>query len=125
MARKNIKKGKITSGQRDMVLEDINEKFSFLVESHSALNKKIDGFYSELRNELINFRGETKANFKAVFEYLSRIDDEIQSVKSEIAELKESLKKKTDQDKLLKLEKRVIILEKEVFNWRKLAQAKN
>lgn len=59
------------------------------------------------------------------FEYLSRIDGEIQSVKSEIAELKESLKKKADQDKLSKLEKRVVILEKEVFNWRKLAQAKN
>lgn len=59
------------------------------------------------------------------FEYLSRIDGEIQSVKSEIAELKESLKKKADQDKLSKLEKGVVILEKEVFNWRKLAQAKN
>ncbi len=75
-------------------MEDVNSKFDFLVEGFSglkgqieSLDKKIDNNHQEFlefRNEMVGFKGEfidfrseTNDNFKAAFEYLSKIDDEI------------------------------------------------
>ena len=124
--KKTKKKIEITPSQFGTVIEDVNSKFDFLVEGFSGLkgqienlDKKIDGNHQEFlefRDEMIGFRKETDDNFKAVFEYLSKIDDEIQSVKLEIENLKSELSRKSDLDKLLQLEKRVIVLEKRVYS---------
>lgn len=124
---------KATFNQFGVVLEDINSKFDFLVESHSALDKKIDRVHSELKEDLNDFkletrsnfkmvfarldsldmfREETKNNFKIVFEYLSKIDDEIQDIKSEISEIKLVLKKKADISRLAVMEKKIQIIER-------------
>ena len=129
--KRTKKKVEITPGQFGMVLEDVKSKFDFLVEGFSGLkgqvenlDKKIDDNHQEFlefrsdmlgfKNEFINFRSETNNNFKAAFEYLSKIDDEIQLVKLEIKGLKSKLSRKADLDKLLQLEKRVIVLEERI-----------
>jgi len=85
------------------------------------------GFRDEMygfRDEMYGFRDETKNNFKVVFEYLSRIDDELQDIKKEIKEIKIILDKKAEIKIVLDLEKRVEKLEKELFSYRKMVLAK-
>ena len=116
------KKIEITPSQFGMVLEDVNSKFDLLIEGFSGLSgqvenldKKIDNNHQEFlefRDEMVGFKQETDNNFKAVFEYLSKIDDEIQLIKLEIENLKSELVRKADIDKLSQLEKRIFVLEK-------------
>ncbi len=135
MAKKVFKqKHKITAGQFGTVLEDINDKFDFLVESHSALDAKIDknhGEFKEFRKE-VNFKFDliskrfdgVDKNFKVVFEYLSKIDDEVQSIKLELKEIKLELNKKADLNRLEILEKRVKELEKSNMEMRTMIMQK-
>ncbi|HAI74307.1 MAG TPA: hypothetical protein DCS28_02745 [Candidatus Moranbacteria bacterium] len=100
---KNLVK-KNTSRERDqfaVVLEDINSKINLLVESHQSL-----------ADEFRSFKIETKENFKAVFEYFSRIDDELQDIKAEIKSLKIEFKDKIELERVIVLERKVSMLEK-------------
>ena len=65
----------------------------------------------------VNFKG-IEANFKSVFEYLSRVDDELQSVKAGLKEIKEELKRKVDLERVLKLEVRLVNVEKELERYK-------
>jgi hypothetical protein len=129
MARKT---GKIKRDQQVVVLEDINSKFSLILEQFSGVNKKIDNNHKdflEFKGEMIEFRNQTGKNFKEVFgfmertdknlkialEYLFRIDEEIQDMKTEIKDLKKLLKGRANLDKLMVFEKRLLKLEKLVF----------
>jgi len=122
MAGKN---GKIKRDQQVVVLEDINSKFSLILEQFSGVNKKIDNNHKEFlefKDEMLEFKGEmfefrdrTDKNLKVALEYLFRIDEEIQDIKSEITDLKKRLKEKADQDRILDVEKRMVKLEKLVF----------
>ena len=115
----------LTDNQFGVILEDINRKFDVLVEGHGVLSQKIDGVEDRLSNEIKevrddlgifksemgNFRKSTENNFQAVFQYLSRIDDELLLIKAEIMELKKTLTKKADIEKVTELEKRVAKIE--------------
>lgn len=135
MKNKNQK----SKDRQTVVLEDINSKFSLMLENFSGLNKKIDNNHkeflefkdemTEFRGEMIGFRGEmigfrsemisfkdsTDKNLKVALEYLFRIDEEIQDMKTELKDLKKIFKGKADLDKLMVFEKRLIKLEKLVF----------
>ncbi len=65
----------------------------------------IDGNLREMKRD-------NKDNYKTIIEYLSRIEDEIQSMKTDIKYLKENLKEKADLDRLRKVEKSLAKLEK-------------
>jgi len=101
----------LTDNQFGVILEDINRKFDVLVEGHSALNQKIDGVEERLSSEMNDLRKSTENNFQSAFQYLSRIDDELLSIKAEIIELKKTLTKKADIEKVTELEKRVAKIE--------------
>ncbi len=115
-----------------VVLEDMNSKMDLLVDGYKVLDEKNDRAHQELsgkidsnHQEFLNFRKETNDNFKIVFEYLSRIDDELHNLKIEIKELKNSLSKKADLERLDDMEKRVINVEKDNAQMRSLLQQHN
>lgn len=118
MKKKEIKKTKIkprkktemAENQFSVILEDINSKFDLMSEGFLGVDKRFD----DLDKKVDDNQRETNSNFKTVFEYLSKIDDEIQSIKLELVNLRSELKNKADLDKLFQLEKRVIVIEKQL-----------
>lgn len=118
----------IKNNSRDqyaVVLEGVSAKLSLILEQFSGLNKGIDdnhreflGFRDEANasfKEISGFIDRTDKNLKVALEYLFRIDEEIQDMKTELRDLKKIFKEKADLDKLLVFEKRLIKLEKLVF----------
>lgn len=108
----------LADNQFGVILEDINRKFDVVVEGHGVLSQKIDRVEERLSSEMGEFKSEmgdfkksTEGNFQTVFQYLSRIDDELISIKAEIAELKKMLTKKVEIERVMVLEKRVAKIE--------------
>lgn len=124
MKKKEIKKSDIkprskTEEKRDhlqVILERMEHKDDLLSEGFSALSKKIDDNYRNLNKKVDGNQRETNSNFKTVFEYLPRIDDEIQSIKRELAKIKKSMMNSEGMNsiKFLQIEKRVEAVEKEL-----------
>ena len=116
--RKKIKKinksTALINNEFGVILEEINSNLKLVLEDHTGLDKKIDENHKEFQEfrEDVNFKFDgidkrfngIDSNFKTVFKYLSKIDDEIQLIKSE-------LKKKPDFSHLKTLEKRIKKLE--------------
>lgn len=100
---------------RQELKKDINDLRGELKSDISDLRSELKGDISGLRNELkgdiSDLRDEMRSNFKTVFEYLSKIDEEIQEIKLELQTLKES---KLDKALYFALEKRVLKMEKQV-----------
>ncbi len=94
-----------------VVLEDMRENIKLLAEGQVSLRQEMCQGFSDARKELDEFNVETRDNFKIVFEYLSRIDDELADIKSELKDLKKDLKTKADVTRFEKLEKRVFAIE--------------
>lgn len=126
----------LTENQLGVILEDVNHKFDLILEGQETVKneireefnerfdkfeKRLDKFenkFDKFKNRLDRlekgfneFKKETNSNFKMIFKYLSRIEDEIVEIKLEIKDLKEN---KADKIKINDLEKRVIILEREI-----------
>lgn len=136
MKKKEIKKTKlkprkkveIIKGQIGMLMEHVDHKFDIISEGFSDLSKKVDDNYRDLNKKiddnhietnenfktLFKFRDKTGDNFKANFEYLSKIDDELQLIKLEIADLKTGLKDKADVGRLVQVEERMSMIEKQM-----------
>lgn len=129
----------LSRDHQTVVIEEINSNVKLILEQFSGVNRKIDGNHQEFlefKDEMLDFKGgfvkfrketdenfhklfgfkkEADANFKVTLEYLQRIDDEIQSLKSELVNIKPQLKDKTALDKVLDMEKRLLKIEKLVF----------
>lgn len=85
-----------------VVLEDMRNQLNLSFELQQATNKKLDGFMDE-----------TRENFKAVFVYLSRVEDdlaEIKQLKKEVAQIKKE--QKADKEWIRRVERRLEKLEK-------------
>ena len=130
------KKAEVKRDQYTVVLEDVRRQFGVMSEGFSGmhrrfdkLDKKVDSNHKEFlefrgvmigfKNEMTDFKSETNSNFKAVFEYLSKIDDEIQSIELDIADLKNRLKNKADLDRITQIEKELVIIKRELVYCRK------
>lgn len=97
-----------------VVLEDINSKFDKVLSGHVALDRKFDKKFDLLKSDidllkvgqqaLMDRMGDLESGQKLIFDYLKRIDDEIQ-------ELKQLLFKKADLERLERLEQRVAHVE--------------
>ena len=118
-----IKKSKIikkkvaskkTENQMMVLLEDIRDQVKIVAEGHVGLDKKIDSVHNELKNEIQSFKHDTESNFKTVFQHFSNIEDELKTIKMEISELKITLFKKADLERLVVLEQKVAILERQL-----------
>ena len=70
---------------------------------------------TDFKDEAMGFKNETNNNFKVSFEYLSKIDDEIQSIKEEMAEMKINMDEGIDPVKFSKLERKVGMIEKKLL----------
>lgn len=108
------KKPKTTESQFGVILEDINSKLNLIVEGHQSLDDRmgnLENKFDNFKDEMYEFRDETRNNFKTVLGYLMKIDEEIVSIKSEISELKKSLSNKVDLERVVNLELRVQKLE--------------
>jgi len=122
-----------------VLLEDMRGDIKAVAEGHLSLNEKIDSFRSSLdgkidsfredfsdfksemtdfksemtdfKSEMTDFKSETKANFKVVKDFLSRIEDELVDIKEEIGRIKADKADKREfdwlKDKVLELEKRL------------------
>ena len=75
--------------------------------------KEFKAEMTEFKNEMMEFKVNTEKNFQTVFSCLSRIDEELNDIRSELMILRQELKKKVDLDRWEKLEKRVAFLEKQ------------
>lgn len=114
---------KLVAEGHSILERKIDENYSSLSkrmdENYSSLNKKMDDGFEEAKEELHDFRtemdgfkNETGNNFKIIFEYLSRIDDELAEIKAEMEEFRKELKNKVDIERFEKLEKRIFAIEK-------------
>lgn len=138
----SVKKPISAENKMMVLLEAVHDDVKIIAEGHSVLNKKIDDNHkalnekidtfkfemtefkqdmtefkqemTEFKQDMLEFKNDTKSSFQTIFNHLSGIDDELKSIKSELAELKAILDKKADKERLLDLERRVILLEKEL-----------
>lgn len=102
-------------------IQDSNFKFRTLGDSLNEFKHEMYGFRDDMygfRDEMYGFRDETKKNFELVFQYLSRIDDEVQDIKKELREIKLQLDKKADLSKVLALEARLVKVEKDLERYK-------
>ena len=131
--KKNSKKAKneLTQSQWGTLFEEINSKLDLLLEGHSDLNNKVNVLDDKVnvldqkvgRNyQEMNLRFDgVDSNFKTVFEYLSKIDNnlhELKFIKSELAQIKSKLSKKADLDYIEKIEQRVNKIEMDYIELR-------
>lgn len=92
---------KRTKDQFTVVLERVESKIDLVVEGQQALREDFD-----------QFKTETESNFRYIMDYLVRIEAEIMEMKDEIRDLRKTLEKKADLDRLETLEHRIKIIEK-------------
>ena len=115
-----VNKNKITPDKKEyleVIAESINEKFEVIIEGQQALNQKFDKLeenLDEFKEEMGEFKNENRSSFGTVFEYLSKIDDEITEIKEELKSIRKDLLSKAEVARVDKLEFRVAYLEKEL-----------
>ncbi|MCX6766429.1 MAG: hypothetical protein NT170_01435 [Candidatus Moranbacteria bacterium] len=108
-----------TGTQVGMVLEDVRDDFKVIAEQHTDIMKKIGGLddkVGSLEGKLDNFIVETRDNFKAVFDYLSRIEDDFVALKEKVEELDA---KKTSSKDFKWLKNKVLEIEKKLEEHKK------
>ncbi len=109
---KTIKRKKKDTPEKDrhfgVILEDINSKFSVLVEGHSALNAKIDKNHQEFRE----FREETNSKFKILGNSISEVKKDVKVLKEDVGVLKEDVKVLKKDVSVLKQD--VVVLKQDV-----------
>lgn len=124
--------------QYTVVLEDVRRQFGVMREGFSGVNKRFDrldkkvddnhkeflefkgvmiGFKSEMtdfKSEMTDFKNETNSNFKSIFEYLSKIDDKLQLMKIEIADLKIIFKDRVELKRVIKMERQMVVMQEQI-----------
>ena len=112
-----------------MMLEQMSDGIAVIAEEQKALRIELTGKIDDVRTELKSeiqefrdefneFRDEVNEKFDSVFEFLSNIEDELVDIRKEINVLK---KTKADDEKVIELDQRVSVLEKQ-FEMAKASQ---
>lgn len=113
-----------------VILEDMQSQFKAFGDGQSVLIDRVNKIDIRLSNvedkvvdvrfnsvvaegELKEIKRDIKDGFKDSMEYFSRIEEEMKEMKSEIADLKQSLKGKADLNRLEILERKFVVMEKE------------
>ena len=118
--KNKTKKPTLRRDYLESVAEQIRDNVKIIGEGYKALDEKLDRNFAGLSNDLIKFQNETRSNFKTVFDYLSRIDDELKDIRIEMKKMREELKSKTDLVRFEILESRVLKIEEELAHRRLL-----
>ena len=103
------------------ILEDINDKFSIMIEGLSVVNQKFDTFKVEITDRIDDLEIKIERNFKVIFEYLFRIEEDIQAFKSDLANLKVN---KAEEAEVAQMKIRIKNLEYELAEVRRIAERK-
>ena len=90
-----------------ILLEEIRDSIKVLAEGQIGIREDV----STLKNDLVEFKDDTKNNFKIMTDYLMKIEDEITAIKEEIAGIKDG---SIPVSNMVDVEKRVAFLEQEV-----------
>jgi chromosome segregation ATPase len=104
--------------------EKIENRFDSLENRFDSLENRFDSLenrFDSLEKRFNNFEADTKANFKTVFKYLSRIDDEISDIKVRLEKIEENT---TNKKEINFLKVRMEKLEKEFSRYKAAAQLK-
>ena len=133
---KKIKQSKIKDSSPaeqkfGVLLEHLDGKFDQVLESRSAMQKEVEDFRYEVRKEFgfLNMASrvlqqgqkdllvkverlqdsaiDTQKNFKTIFDYFSNLDDELKSIKLELADLKLLLVNKVGIERFENLERKI------------------
>ena len=110
---KNRTKGEAMRDQYTVVLERVETKVDLLAEGQSSLRQEMYGRFESLEGRFESFQTETRNNFKKVFEYLSRIEDELVEVKNKAEKLEKNKIDKNDKE-YLSLVKKVLSMDKDL-----------
>lgn len=111
----------LTGTQVGMILEDVRDDFKVIAEQHTDIMKKIGGLEDKfgslegkvgsLEGTLDKFVIETRDNFKAVFNYLSHIEDDFVALKEKVEKLDATETNSKDfkwlKNKVLEIEKKL------------------
>ncbi|MEI7621863.1 MAG: hypothetical protein WCJ51_05010 [Candidatus Moraniibacteriota bacterium] len=65
---------KLTENQFGAILENINSKLDLVLESYDTLDKKVDRLHLETKEDLNDFKVETRRNFKQIFEFQDKAE---------------------------------------------------
>jgi len=118
------KKAEVKRDQYTVVLEDVRRQFGVITEGFSGMHRRFDKLdkkvdnnrkeFLEFRNEMTGLKRETNSNFKTSFEYLLKIDDELQLMKVEIADLKVIFKDRVELKRVIKMERQMVIMQGQI-----------
>ena len=87
----------------DIRLSKVEDKVLWLSSKFLVMDGKIDGIKRDIKD-----------SYKFTSDYFSRIEKEIVPMKAEIKELKSSVQGKVDLQRLLILEKKIVVIEKKL-----------
>lgn len=90
----------------DVLLEKMHDDIKLIAEGQGGIQRQLD----EFKNEMYEFKKDTKSSFKSILEYLSRIEDEVMEVRKELKDNYE--KKGWDKEWRISIEKRLEKIEK-------------
>jgi len=122
------------------ILENISEKFDVMIEGQNVLTERVDRLevrmgsvetkvdnletkVDGLETKVDSLETTMNSKFDTVFEYLARIDDELQDIKKEIERLNRTKADKTEIVEIKELSYRVSNLEKELAEMRRNVKA--
>jgi hypothetical protein len=93
MAKKVVKKDKKEKTFKEshvlVVLEKMEDSIKLLAEGQAGFREEMNRKFEKMEGRLNEFERETRDNFGIVFEYLKRIDEEVQDIKARLGELDE------------------------------------
>jgi DNA repair ATPase RecN len=126
MAAKNKPKSKIKPSVKkehfEVLLENMNDSIKLVAEGQLAFRQEVNQKFNESDQRLADFCDRTDSNFKTIFDYLARMDDELQDIKKSLQRLDET---KIDKAEFAALAQRVAQVEQELKKYRETAPAKN
>lgn len=79
---KKLKKpiSKKTGNYTAVLLEKMHDDIKLVAEGQTAVQRQLD----EFKDEMHEFKEDTKSSFKSILDYLSRIEDEIMEIKEDL-----------------------------------------
>lgn len=112
-----------TESEVGALVEHFDESLKLIAEGQVSFREDVKRDFGKVWTEMISMKQEMRSNFKTVFEYLSRIDDELAEIKARLKKLDEA---KVDRKEFNILERRLAEAERAIEECRmQLRAAKN
>jgi chromosome segregation ATPase len=100
-------------------VDKLENRFDNLENRFDNLENKVDKLDSKLSKRIDGLELKMETNFKIFFEYVSRIDEEIQEIKATLVDLKTN---KSEVSDIAKMKIRILNLEQELAGIRRIVE---